>query len=248
MGAVVNIKEKEGHFRQVNVYKTLRHWLCKNSPTSKHIIQISPSTSSSIFLPFQKCRPDSENAAKSGTLSGSDKCSDGGATRLECPLIAYLPTYPPDMWLSVSEPAAGASSSGPLTWTTRFSRSFWFKPKRSTGSPIKALWQFLAKSRYLKKSSGSSPDRSLPTRVGSWNWTIFKVIVISESEPGSIYGRNPGLCFMGWPRNPFGNAGVFVNQSELAATLQKSEETRTTSTEAESKIQIWLGWVTRDGL
>lgn len=173
-----------------------------------------------VFPPIGICRPGSENAAKSATLSGSGKCYDGGATKLECQPIVSLPTYPPDTWLYASEQARGGSLSVPLTWTTRFSRSFWSKPKRSMGSPIKVRWQSLATSRFSKKLSGSSLDPSLRTRDGSWNWTIFKVIVISESELGWICGRNLGLCFMGWPKNPFGNAGVFVNPSELAATLQ----------------------------
>lgn len=53
MRAVVNKKEKQGYFRQVDVYKTLGHRHCQNSPTPKHILQISPSTPSSIFLRFK---------------------------------------------------------------------------------------------------------------------------------------------------------------------------------------------------
>lgn len=144
-----------------------------NNPT----LFLFPHSNKPLSLSLRKCRHRRRPgiAAKSGELCGSGKCSSGGERRHEW----RHPMYPLDTWRFAWDPTRGGSWSAPVTWTTRSSRSFWCRRRRSTGSVTMDHSLSPATSPFSKSFFGSWPD---PNHPDSPRWKIHSAVATWMSE------------------------------------------------------------------
>lgn len=125
-------------------------------------------------------------------MCASARCYDAGETKHAChQLIVHRRMYLPDTWQYVSELTTPDLSCARPTWTTPFSRSFLFKPKKNTVSLTTVLLPSPAMKNSSKKLSGSFPGLATDrTGLLISSLKIFKDAATSELEVTWIFGLN----------------------------------------------------------